>query len=374
MEIIHLVLGKANPERMNGVNKVVYELATHQAASGISVQVWGITQNPEHDYPKRNFATRLFMSSRNPFALNMKLKQAIASQSGKAIFHIHGGFVPRFYSAAIWMKRNNVKFVFTPHGSYNTLAREKSSLRKSIYTLLFERKLLAAASAVHCIGKSEVDGLHQVMPGKPAMLLPYGFEAAAECAAYHDPKHEFVVGFCGRIDVHTKGLDALVSGFAAFQRRNTNAQLWIIGDGNETARLKQIVANHRISDAVRFWGSRYGNDKMQLLKQITVFAHPSRNEGLPASVLEAASIGVPCLITEATNVGTAVNDYNAGEVITHTDAAQIEQALDRLHTAVCNGKLPALRYGARQMIRNAFSWERIIPEFQQIYLGAWKAA
>jgi glycosyltransferase involved in cell wall biosynthesis len=374
MEIIHLVLGKANPERLNGVNKVVYELATHQAASGIPVQVWGITQNPEHDYPKRNFATRLFTASRNPFALNNKLKQAIASQSGKAIFHIHGGFVPRFYSAASWMQRNNVKFIFTPHGSYNTLAREKSSFQKRIYTLLFERKLLAAATAVHCIGKSEVAGLQQVMPGKPAMLLPYGFEASTEYATYHDLNQDFVVGFCGRIDIHTKGLDALVQGFAAFRKRNAKAQLWIIGDGNETAHLRQLVSNQGISDAVKFWGSRFGKDKMRLLSQITVFAYPSRNEGLPASVLEAASIGVPCLITEATNVGTAVSDYNAGEVIAQTDAVQIEQALDRLHTAVCNGKLPALRYGARQMIRNTFSWERIIPEFQQIYQCAWKTA
>ena len=34
MEIIHIVLGKANPERMNGVNKVVFQLATKQAESG----------------------------------------------------------------------------------------------------------------------------------------------------------------------------------------------------------------------------------------------------------------------------------------------------------------------------------------------------
>jgi hypothetical protein len=30
MEIVHLILGKANPDRMNGVNKVVYQLATYQ--------------------------------------------------------------------------------------------------------------------------------------------------------------------------------------------------------------------------------------------------------------------------------------------------------------------------------------------------------
>lgn len=373
MEIIHLILGKANPERMNGVNKVVFELASKQTAQGLNVQVWGITQNPEHDYPPRNFSTRLFMAGRNPFSINAKLRQAIAEKQGKAVFHIHGGFVPRFYTAALWMKKHTIRFVFTPHGSYNIIARRKSSLRKKLYTYLFERKLLEAASVVHCIGQSEVNGLHEVMPGKTAMLLPYGFEAAADCAPRHEPDADFIVGFCGRIDVYTKGLDALIEGFAAFAKHAPGTQLWVIGDGAELPRLREMVVSHGIQSNVKLWGSRYGTDKTALLKHISVFAHPSRNEGLPASVLEAASLGVPCLITEATNLAEAVQNYHAGEVIQRTSAAEVERALHKLYSEIQNGKMPALRYGARQMIRQAFSWERIIPEFQQLYTQAWKA-
>jgi hypothetical protein len=43
MEIIHIVLGKANPDRMNGVNKVVYQLATKQVEFGENVAVWGLS-------------------------------------------------------------------------------------------------------------------------------------------------------------------------------------------------------------------------------------------------------------------------------------------------------------------------------------------
>ncbi|MCA6362152.1 MAG: glycosyltransferase family 4 protein [Bacteroidetes bacterium] len=373
MEIIHLILGKANPERMNGVNKVVFELASKQTTQGHNVQVWGITQNPEHDYPPRNFSTRLFLASRNPFAMSRKLSEAIAQKKGKAVFHIHGGFIPLFYSAALWMKKNNIRFVFTPHGSYNTIARRKSSLRKKIYTILFERKLLEAASVVHCIGQSEIHGLHEVMPGKEAALLPYGFEAADECAPRYEQHADFIVGFCGRIDVYTKGLDALIDGFAEFAKNNNRTQLWIIGDGAELERLREMTVSHGIQHKVKLWGSRFGNDKTALLKYISVFAHPSRNEGLPASVLEAASLGVPCLISEATNLAEAVQNYHAGEVIHSTSASEVEQALCKIYGEVQNGKMPALRYGARQMIRQAFSWERIIPEFQQLYLKAWKA-
>ena len=62
MKIIHLVLGKANPLRMNGVNKLVHEMATTQQEMGYNVNLWGITENPIHDYPPRNYRTVLFPS------------------------------------------------------------------------------------------------------------------------------------------------------------------------------------------------------------------------------------------------------------------------------------------------------------------------
>jgi len=47
MRVIHVVLGKANPDRMNGVNQVVHHLATEQVERGDEVEVWGITADPE---------------------------------------------------------------------------------------------------------------------------------------------------------------------------------------------------------------------------------------------------------------------------------------------------------------------------------------
>ena len=65
MKIIHLVLGKANPERMNGVNKVVHQLAKTQATLGQKVSVWGIANDLIPNYPIRNFKTVLFQQYSN---------------------------------------------------------------------------------------------------------------------------------------------------------------------------------------------------------------------------------------------------------------------------------------------------------------------
>lgn len=138
MEIIHLVLGKVKPNRMNGVNKVVCQMAVKQTEMGKKVSVWGITANLSKNYDDRNFETQLFIKSKNPFKLDKGLKIAILNKKDVAIFHIHGGLIPVFYSLSKFFKNNAISFVFTPHGAYNSIAMKRSFLIKKIYFHLFE--------------------------------------------------------------------------------------------------------------------------------------------------------------------------------------------------------------------------------------------
>jgi hypothetical protein len=109
MEIIHIVLGKANPERLNGVNKVVFNLASEQTKAGKNVQLWGITDNPIHDYPERNFKTLLFKASKFPFLIDSDLKSAIKSHK-TSVFHLHGGWIPLFSSLAKLFAKHQIKY------------------------------------------------------------------------------------------------------------------------------------------------------------------------------------------------------------------------------------------------------------------------
>ncbi|MCG8384731.1 MAG: hypothetical protein MJA30_04255, partial [Cytophagales bacterium] len=102
MKIIHIILGKANPDRMNGVNKVVNSLATAQAHLNYQAEVWGITHSLEKNYPGRNYTTRLFQAHKNKWRLDHKLIEAIQNVKD-AVFHIHGGFIPEFFHVARYL-------------------------------------------------------------------------------------------------------------------------------------------------------------------------------------------------------------------------------------------------------------------------------
>jgi glycosyltransferase involved in cell wall biosynthesis len=140
-----------------------------------------------------------------------------------------------------------------------------------------------------------------------------------------------IIGFVGRLDIYTKGLDLLLKGFLDFQKEVPNCVLWIIGVGAQKIKLESLVIKLGLVDKVIFFGSKFGSEKDMLIKQMHVFAHPSRNEGLPSSVLEAANFGIPCIVSEATNVGEYIQNYKAGITIKTGSAFAIKSALESIY-------------------------------------------
>lgn len=364
MEIIHIVLGKANPDRLNGVNKVVYNMATEQTKAGKNVKVWGITDNPIHNYPDRNFKTELFKGSKFPFFVDSELKTAILDHK-KAVFHLHGGWVPAFSSLAKFFKKHQIKFVLTPHGAYNEVAMKKSWFTKKIYFHLFEKSVLHAVHKVHSIGKSEVDGLKLISPASASFLLPYGFKYI-NSENIVSKNEAFTVGFVGRLDTHTKGLDLLMEAFYEFQKLEKNSTLWIIGDGEGRAFIEKFIQEKHLNNVV-LWGKKFGQEKDDLISKMHVFAHPSRNEGLPTAVLEAAALGVPTIVTEATNVASYVSHFNTGISIADNDVSALVDSIQQMQIYYKNNQTEPIVQGAKTMLDQVFSWSVLVDKYDTLY-------
>jgi glycosyltransferase involved in cell wall biosynthesis len=364
MEIIHIVLGKANPDRMNGVNKVVYQLATKQVEFGEKISVWGIAKDKDINYDERNFETRLFIKKTNPFGIPAEMEAAIIEKKNKAIFHIHGGWVPVFSSIGKLLHKHNLPFVFTPHGAYNTIAMRRSFWSKRLYFSLFEKKLLQNATKIHCIGKSEMVGLKCILKNEKAVLVPYGFENNVEISFENSKNENIIFGFIGRLDIYTKGLDTLIIAFKKIVKKHPNAQLWIVGDSNEKAKLNKMIIENELSKNVTLFGGKFGVEKENLLMQMDVFVHPSRNEGLPTSVIEAASYGKPCIVTDATNIGDLISEYQSGETIYNQDSKELCKSMTKFAMIWKNqDDFTEIRRNAVKMVKENFNWKKVVQEF-----------
>ena len=191
------------------------------------------------------------------------------------------------------------------------------------------------------------------------------------------PGH-FRVGFCGRLDDEHKGLDCLIEGFAEFARHVPQAELWIIGDGPDRHLVEDWAADAP-EGSVQVLGSRFGDEKLALLGQLQVFALTSHYEGLPTAVLEAVALGVPCVVTEATNLGGYVRAFGCGEVLPTASPELLTEALHRLYDqwaapapadADAGAGAEPMAHRCRRMVRTAFNWSHLLPAYNQMYQDA----
>lgn len=366
MEIVHLVLGKANPNRMNGVNKVVYQLAVRQALSNRKISIWGITNDLSHNYGERPFETLLFSAHKNPFKIDKSLKRKLIEKKKEVVIHLHGGWIPIYYSLAVFLKKNNIPFVLTPHGAYNTIAMKRSKFFKKIYYLLFERVLLKNVNKIHSLGKSEVDGLNLIFKNDKSILIPYGFEWNEKEYSKKPKTYNLLVGFVGRIDIYTKGLDILLNSYSKLEKKHQNVQLKIVGDGSDLNSLKEMSENLGIKN-IDFLGSKYDDEKNTIINNFDLFVHPSRNEGLPTAVIEAASFGIPSLITEATNLGDYFKKYDAGIVVKNDNIEDFFQGLKKCYELNVKNELQEKGANALTLLKQEFDWGKVINDFDQLY-------
>ena len=364
--IIHIILGKANPNRMNGVNKVVYQLANAQCKIGERVEVWGITKDPKSssDY-SRDFHLRLFKKQRNPFSLDTNLIKAIEDSDQISVFHLHGGFLPEMYALSQSLNLKQKTYVFTPHGSYNLLALRKSHFLKKIYLNFFEKGLLKKAKYVHIIGQSEADSMDYLNLDAKRVLIPNGQVLEKEILfdnKLDSPDINF--GFMGRFTVYTKGLDLLLKGFKLYKEKlGGSGKLRLIGSGGEVNKVNKLVKELNLADDVIFMGAKYGEEKKVCLRNLTGFFHPSRNEGMPGAVLEASALGVPCVVSKATNLLNYVVDYHAGFGLKDNSPEYIANAMVKLELRKKSGSIDYMANNAQRMISREFDWQVIARSF-----------
>lgn len=77
---------------------------------------------------------------------------------------------------------------------------------------------------------------------------------------------------------------------------NFNIKYLICGQGSEEKKLKLLVKKYNVEDRVVFLG--YRSDVKELMMISDCFLFTSLQEGLPRSLMEAMSLGLPCVVSD----------------------------------------------------------------------------
>jgi glycosyltransferase involved in cell wall biosynthesis len=139
-------------------------------------------------------------------------------------------------------------------------------------------------------------------------------------------KKSFVFGYVGSVR-EDKGCNELIKSFQlAFSEGRSNEILLMIGDHDFAAELDQQVL-----DALRFDKRIICvgpiKDIRPFLAITDCFVFPSYREGFGMSIIEAASLGVPAIVSDIPGPNEAIQNYKTGILVPVRDVDSLLNAL-----------------------------------------------
>ncbi len=141
-----------------------------------------------------------------------------------------------------------------------------------------------------------------------------------------------------------------------------DAELWLVGDGEELETVKALIQQSGLEDRVRYWGLQY--EVSTLLAQSDLLLMSSLAESFCLTALEAMACGVPVLATRVGGVPEVVVDGQTGILFEIGDQeTAVHEAVGLLSDPVKHAMMRAAA------IRRAsfFSRDKIVPEYETLY-------
>lgn len=367
--VIHFLVGRPKPESVNGVVKAVYYLSKYEATySNSKVEVWCISSKkaPGEYVLDTGIKCRIF--PKNIMFFKKEITSEIKKLKGETIFHLHGVFSVYNWVLAIILWQSKIKYLVSPHGALRIPALSKNQLKKKIVKP-FVKFYIKKASKLRAISKAEAIDIYKFgVELEKIALIPNGVELTPFASLPENMLKEIfqrkILTFIGRLDVYYKGLDILLKALAEVPVFT----LYLIGPfftKNDKKRIENLIDKENIKEIVFFMGRMYGEKKIEFLRGTFFFVHPSRSEGLPLSVLEALSQGIPVIVSTSIDPDRIIEKNKAGLTIEANIGSLIE-ALLKIQELSFDEWLE-MKHSARRLIENIFQWDKIGEEMHKIY-------
>jgi glycosyltransferase involved in cell wall biosynthesis len=276
------------------------------------------------------------------------------------------------------VERRGIPYCVTINGGLSRSALSRRRLQKRLFGALIEHRYLKRAAFLHAISAEDLDGLRAYgAAARSVVVAPNGIdlddlpkprdlhELRGQIPALGDKQ---LLVFVGRLDPEQKGLDLAIRAFAA--ARPQNVMLVLVGPDwrGGRARLEGLARDLGVGEQVLFTGPAFGQQKADLLHAAAAFVHLSRWEaGIPFSVLEAAAMGRPCLLTTAADPSRQLAGAG-GAIVVEVDEAEITAGMRRLFS-LSERERASMGAAARDLVAREFSWtpiaQRLVQEYQQ---------
>ncbi|MFH4964305.1 glycosyltransferase family 4 protein [Gaetbulibacter sp. M235] len=153
-------------------------------------------------------------------------------------------------------------------------------------------------------------------------------------------------------------------------KTHPDAKLLMCGDGLLLEVCKNLVRHYQLESSIQFLGVISPNELCNLFKesigyiQHSITAENGDTEGMPISILEASSSGLPVISTFHAGISDVIEDGITGLLCKEHDVDAMSQNIIKLLDDKDYAK--KLGYAGKERIKSHFSFEKHINGIQQI--------
>jgi len=136
----------------------------------------------------------------------------------------------------------------------------------------------------------------------------------------------FIFLTVGRL-VPVKNINLQIEAMAEIIKKYPQVKLWVVGGGPERDNLKFKIEKLKLVDSVNLLNQKTKEELNQIYSQIDAFMLTSDSEGWGLAVIEAASWGLPIIMTDVGCAGEVIKNNESGLVVPVGDKQKLTEAI-----------------------------------------------
>lgn len=210
----------------------------------------------------------------------------------------------RYHIVAKTARKHRIPYIITPRGMLEPWCLSQKKWKKKLAMALYQMKDIKRSACVFTTAEMEALHVRDLGVDVPMVVIPNGIETDGYPCRISKDKVKKQILFLSRIHIK-KGIELLIDAFDRIIKKNADMDDWtvaIVGNGEEEyiRELKRKVEDLNLRDKVKILAPVFGDAKVKLYQESSIFCLPSYSENFGMVIAEAMSCGVPCITTNGT--------------------------------------------------------------------------
>lgn len=262
------------------------------------------------------------IETQKPFDLKItkKIRHIAEENNQLSIMHSHG-FKALFYA---YMAQTKLPLIHTHHGNTGV------SLKVRAYEYLAFKLMKKCKHIIAVSDKMKMELIQKLKVPQKITTIDnmLSIKNASEIRSLRQKKlideTKINLVFIGRLSPE-KGLLTWLSYFKSFPNKDS-FHLEVLGDGPELGKIKNYIHENKLDSLITLNG--FITNPIDFLIRSNILIMPSLKEGLPMTLIEAASVGLPIIANDVGAISNLLKNNFNGQLVAESNEINWHEALN----------------------------------------------